>query len=148
MKLKYHVGCSKTGIFSEERPLPGGMGGPDMDKKKLEAWEELQLINEDTAAYNKRRKEIPKELDIYSKRTSKAADLVTVTLSHGDIILMDGYDIQKYLEHKVVPEGYLRFALTCRTVLEDHLKDNERPSYTVVEDTEVYHGPKVGGGGT
>ena len=70
----------------------------------------------------------------------KADDLVTITLGHGDIVLMEGYDIQKYLEHKVVPEGYLRFALTCRTVLEDHLKPEERSAYLEEEGREADSG--------
>jgi alkylated DNA repair dioxygenase AlkB len=143
MKAKHFVGCSKTGIFTEERPVPGSIDGERMYEKRLEKWEELQRIKKDTAAYNKRRKEIPKELGIFDKKTKKAQDLVTVTLSHGDIIIMDGYDIQKYLEHKVVPEGYLRFALTCRTVLPDHLKPEELPSYRVGEDPITYYGPKL-----
>lgn len=139
MKMKYHVGCSKTGIFTEEEPVPGGIEY----EKRLEIWKELQNLKGDTALYNQRRKEIPKELGIFDKRTKKAEDLVTITLSHGDIVVMDGYDIQKYLEHKVVPEGYLRFALTCRTVLGYHLKPEELPDYEVKKDDQTYDGPKI-----
>ncbi|KAK3715157.1 hypothetical protein LTR37_007367 [Vermiconidia calcicola] len=143
MKMKHYVGCSKTGVLTDDDkpPVPGGIGGPEMDEKRLKAWRELRGIKHDSRAYNQRRKEIPKELGLYEKRMKKADDLVTVTLSHGDIIIMDGYEIQKYLEHKVVPEGYLRFALTCRTVLPDHLKEEERPSYAVKEDEVTYDGP-------
>ncbi|KAK3722944.1 hypothetical protein LTR37_002089 [Vermiconidia calcicola] len=143
MKMKHYVGCSKTGVFTEECPKPGGIGGKEMYEKRLEAWEELEglKLKDDSRAYNQRRKEIPQELGLYEKRMKKADDLVTVTLSHGDIVIMDGYEIQKYLEHKVVPEGYLRFALTCRTVLPDHLKEEERPSYAVKEDEVTYDGP-------
>ena len=145
MKAKHYVGCSKTGILTEERPVPGSIDGEDMYNKRLAKWEELQALKvSDPAAYSKRRKELPKELGIFEKKMKKADDLVTVTLSHGDIIIMDGYDIQKYLEHKVLPEGYLRFALTCRTVLPDHLKPEELPSYTVEVDPITYDGPKLG----
>lgn len=140
MKAKHHVGCSKTGILTEEKPVPGSMDGSAMYEKRLAAWIELQKLKSDSVAYNKRRKELPKELGIFDKRTKKADDLVTVTLSHGDIMVMDGYDIQRYLEHKVVSEGYLRFALTCRTVLEDHLKPKERPDYVVQPDEGTYDG--------
>ncbi|KAK3050739.1 hypothetical protein LTR09_008105 [Extremus antarcticus] len=143
MKQKHFVGCSKTGIFTEEEPVVGGIDGPEMDEKRHNAWRTLQDLKGDGPTYNKRRKEIPKELGIYEKRTKKADDLVTVTLNHGDIILMEGYDIQKYLEHKVAPEGYLRFALTCRTVLENHLKEHEKPGYSVAVDPEEYEGPKI-----
>lgn len=140
MKMKHHVGCSKTGVFTEERPVPGGLCYP----QRLQAWNDVQPLKmTDSAAYARRRKEIPRELGIYEKRMKKAEDLVTVSLSHGDIILMDGYDIQKYLEHKVVPEDHLRFALTCRTVLENHLKPEERPDYVVERDEKVYNGPSM-----
>ena len=122
----------------EERPIPGSL---ELEKR-LEKWHELQQVKENSALYNQRRRELPKELGIFEKRAKKADDLVTVTLSHGDIVIMDGYDIQKYLEHKVVPEGYLRFALTCRTVLENHLKPEERPSYEVLPDQDTYDGPR------
>lgn len=145
MKIKHYVGCSKTGILTEERPVPGGFGGEEMYRARLEKWEELQSLKAhgDVATYTRRRKTIPKELGIFDNRMKKADDLVTVTLNHGDIVLMDGYDIQKYLEHKVVPEGRLRFALTCRTVLENHLKPEELPDYHVEPEaeTERYHGP-------
>ena len=143
IKSKHFVGCSKVGVFTEERPVPGGIDGAEMDRKRMEKWEELQTLKRDSVAYNKRRKEISKELGIFEKKMKKANDLVTVTLSHGDMIIMDGRDIQKYLEHKVVPEGYLRFALTCRTVLPDHLKSEERPVYKVEEDPITYNGPEL-----
>lgn len=140
MKTKHYVGCSKQGILVEEKPIAGSLEY----EKRLQAWTDLQeLKTTDSPAYNRRRKEIPKELGLYDKRMKKAEDLVTITLSHGDIVIMDGYDIQKYLEHKVVSEGYLRFALTCRTVLENHLKPEERPDYEVKVDEQTYDGPKV-----
>lgn len=132
MKSKHYTGCSKgTGILTADRPLPGSIEY----EKRLAAWQDLQLLKTtDRRQYEQRRKELPKELKIYEKRTKKAEDLVTITLNHGDIVLMEGYEIQQYLEHKVVPEGCLRFALTCRTVLPDHLEPHELPSYDVEPD--------------
>ncbi|RMY24208.1 hypothetical protein D0867_01534 [Hortaea werneckii] len=141
MKSKHFVGCSKTGVFTPDRPVPGGIDGKEMDERRLAAWNELQSLKEtDRAAYSRRLKEIPKKLGLYSKKGKQAPDLVTVTLNHGDIVLMEGYDIQKYLEHKVVPDAHLRFALTCRVVLENHLKPEERPGYAVGPDTYGYDG--------
>ena len=65
---------------------------------------------------------------------------MTLPNPHGDIVLMEGDDIQKYLEHKVVPDAHLRFALTCRVVLENHLKPEERPGYIVGPDDYGYDG--------
>ncbi|RMZ04124.1 hypothetical protein D0862_05408 [Hortaea werneckii] len=144
MKSKHYVGCSKTGVFTPDRPVPGGVDGKEMDAQRLAAWNELQSLKAtDRAAYSRRLKEIPKELGLYSKKGKLGPDLVSVTLNHGDIVLMEGYDIQKYLEHKVVPDAHLRFALTCRVVLENHLKPEERPGYTVGPDTYGYDGANL-----
>jgi hypothetical protein len=143
IKMKHYTGCSKTGLFTKQRPVPGSIAGKFEGKeltsqetyeKRLAAWEELQQLT--GPAYNTRAKEIPIELGLYEKRMKKADDLVTVTLNHGDIVLMEGYEIQNYLEHKVVPEQCLRFALTCRTILDDHLKPEERPPYGAEPDEE------------
>ena len=44
-------------------------------------------------------------------------DLVQLLLNHGDMVIMHGADIQKYMEHQVEARGCLRFALTSRHVL-------------------------------
>ncbi|KAF2764227.1 hypothetical protein EJ03DRAFT_332041 [Teratosphaeria nubilosa] len=138
MKAKYHFGCSKTGVFNQEKPIPGSV----KYDQRLKAWEELQTVS-DRSEYQRRLKALPKGLGIYADRNKKAGDLVNITLNHGDIVVMDGYDIQKYLEHKVAPEGFLRFALTCRTVLPNHLKPGELPPYEVREDDFGYDGSNV-----
>jgi hypothetical protein len=43
------------------------------------------------------------------------------------------------LEHQVEPTGSLRFALTCRTVLGNHLTADQQPKYDV-KAAEVYDG--------
>ncbi len=52
------------------------------------------------------------------------ADVLKVTLNHGDIIIMHGRDLQKYYEHAVKPYGTLRFALTCRHIDPDLVMKN------------------------
>ncbi|KAK0252165.1 hypothetical protein LTS09_012728 [Friedmanniomyces endolithicus] len=137
LKSKHFVGCSKSGLLTPERPVPGSLEY----EKRLQLWEEIQPLKEtNRAEYLKRIKEIPKEVGVYEKRNKNASDLVTITLGHGDMMVMHGYAIQRYLEHKVVPEGHLRFALTCRTVLEGHLKEWERPGYVVEADGIGYDG--------
>ncbi|TKA25292.1 hypothetical protein B0A50_06196 [Salinomyces thailandicus] len=144
MKQKHFVGCSKLGIFTPERPVSGGIDGKEMDEKRLAAWKELQTLKHtNKPQFAKRSKEIPQELGLYSKRNKTPSDLVTITLNHGDIVLMEGYEIQKYLEHKVMPESFLRFALTCRTVQEGHLKPEERPAYDVGPDDYGYDGSNL-----
>lgn len=43
-------------------------------------------------------------------------DVLKIILRHGDIMIMDGSDIQKYYEHQVEAHGKIRFAMTCRHV--------------------------------
>ncbi|KAK3109283.1 hypothetical protein LTR53_017627, partial [Teratosphaeriaceae sp. CCFEE 6253] len=137
MKAKHFFGCSKLGLLTPDRPVAGSV----QYAERLRLWEELQALKEtDKVAYQRRIREIPKELGVYEKRSSKVEDLVTVTLGHGDVVIMEGDEIQKYLEHRVVSEGHLRFALTCRTVLGHHLKEHERPEYEVGPDTIGYDG--------
>ncbi|KAF2159366.1 hypothetical protein M409DRAFT_30116 [Zasmidium cellare ATCC 36951] len=137
MKQKHFTGCSKTGILTPDRPLPGGYKHSEFYEKRLAAWNEIEALKDtNRSLYDKRRKALPQELGLYSNKSKLAPDAVTVTLNHGDIVLMEGYEIQQFLEHKVVPEGCLRFALTCRVVLPEHLKEGERPDYEVEADEE------------
>nr|POF17954.1 hypothetical protein CFP56_13365 [Quercus suber] len=145
MKSKYHVGCSKQGILTTEPPLPHCIGGDAMYQRRLAAWESLRPLKDwDPREYQRRLKTLPKDLGLYEKRNKKADDSIVVPLAHGDILLMDGYDIQKYLEHKVVAEDHLRFALTCRTVLPGHLSPAELPPYEVGPDAQGYEGGELG----
>jgi alkylated DNA repair dioxygenase AlkB len=43
-------------------------------------------------------------------------NILEFTLRHGDMVLMSGHNIQKYLEHGVSAIPGLRFALTCREI--------------------------------
>jgi hypothetical protein len=69
--------------------------------------------------------------------------ILSVILEHGDIMVMRGSKVQKFYEvtrystrqftalltiikHQVVPHGSLRFVLTCRHVLSEMVKPEER----------------------
>jgi len=67
------------------------------------------------------RRVLPLDLGIYNSHNKKADDAVVITLGYRDIVLMERQEIQKYVEHKVLSCGRLRFAITCRTVLPHHL---------------------------
>ncbi|KFY32355.1 hypothetical protein V493_00282 [Pseudogymnoascus sp. VKM F-4281 (FW-2241)] len=55
------------------------------------------------------------------------APILRVTLEHGDMVIMHGSGVQQYYEHEVVPNGSLRFALTCRYIRSETLSsDAER----------------------
>ena len=160
VKAKYYGHTSNTGVFTFEEPLPlpilqssgytSGFRGKNKNKQKpckdthegrYAAWEELKHLKEagDSAGFRKRGKELSKELEL---RKVPAEPLLSFHLTHGDIVIMVGEDIQKYLEHQVEPTGSLRFALTCRTVLGNHLPADELPKYEVA-DAELYNGSTI-----
>lgn len=160
VKAKYYGHTSNTGVFTFEEPLPlpilessgytSGFRGKNKNKQKpckdtyegrYAAWEELKHLKEagDSAGFRKRGKELSKELEL---RKVPAEPLLSFHLTHGDIVIMVGEDIQKYLEHQVEPTGSLRFALTCRTVLGNHLSPDDLPKYEV-GDAELYNGSAI-----
>jgi alkylated DNA repair dioxygenase AlkB len=158
IKAKYFGHVSNTGCFTYEEPLPlpalnsSGYTSGFRGKKTLKpckdthegrhaAWQELKQLKEagDGAGFRKRSKELSKELEL--KRTA-GEPILTFHLTHGDIVIMVGEDIQKFLEHQVEPTGSLRFALTCRTVLGNHLPPDQLPKYEVA-DAELYDGSVI-----
>lgn len=162
VKAKYHSQVSSTGVFTYEKPLPlpvleSSMRGlkskpktktntppkcyKETHARRVAAWEELQQLKAsgDSAAFRERSKEVAKELKLKKKA---ALPLLSFYLTHGDIVMMEGEDIQKYLEHQVEPSGNLRYALTCRTILKNHLTPDQLPKYKVMEG-EVYDGSYI-----
>ena len=160
IKAKYFGHTSNTGVFTYEEPLPlpvlessgytSGFRGKnkkapkpckDTHEGRYAAWEELKHLKQvgDSAGFRKRGKELSKELEL---RKVAGEPILTFHLTHGDIVIMVGEDIQKFLEHQVEPTGSLRFALTCRTVLDNHLPPDELPKYEV-GDAEMYNGSAI-----
>jgi hypothetical protein len=64
-------------------------------------------------------------------------------LGHGDVVVMHEAEIQKYYEHAVEHAGKLRFALTCRYIDPESLKEGDRPGYVVEADEGGYDGAKL-----
>lgn len=157
VKAKYYSQVSKTGVFTYEKPLPlpvlesSHQGfkpktkGADALKEgyaaRVAGFEELKKLKDagNTAEFRKRSKELATKLKL---RRVQAQPLLSFHLTHGDIVIMEGEDIQKFLEHQVDPCGNLRFALTCRTILENHLTPDQLPQYNVGE-AEVYDGSGI-----
>jgi hypothetical protein len=108
----------------------------------LAAWNELQdpRANGDMANFRARSKVLSKELQL---KRRDAETLLSFHLTHGDIVVMEGEDIQKFVEHAVEPHGHLRFAMTCRTILPSHLTPDQVPQYEVLPDSEGYDGAAI-----
>ncbi|KAF2139183.1 uncharacterized protein K452DRAFT_290280 [Aplosporella prunicola CBS 121167] len=137
MKEKHYNGVSKAGVMVTDKPMPGC----EKYSERLAAWQELEALKatggeEAAATYKQRVKALPKELGLKAK--GNARDVVTLQLRHGDVMLMHGADIQKYYEHAVVPDGALRFALTCRYIDPMSLSEDIRPH--VGPDSQPYDG--------
>ncbi|KAF2656445.1 hypothetical protein K491DRAFT_757547 [Lophiostoma macrostomum CBS 122681] len=138
MKGKYFNGVSRGDTYNDKPPVP-----------LCKAYHErMRLVNElavlkatDTKAYKARLKKIPKELGL-NRGTAK--DALDLTLGHGDIVIMDGEDLQKFYEHAVEHAGKLRFALTCRHIALESLKEKDKPTYEVEPDEGFYDGSLVG----
>ncbi|GAA5976239.1 hypothetical protein JCM10908_005427 [Rhodotorula pacifica] len=58
--------------------------------------------------------------DGVKRRSNSSRVALKIRLKHGDIMLMEGEEMQRQFEHKVEPEG-LRFAATARFIGSDHL---------------------------
>ncbi|MCJ1383484.1 hypothetical protein MMC17_006598 [Xylographa soralifera] len=107
MKSRYFTGLTKGGNYDPLEPvLPGSF---------LEG--ERQALNAlwgtaTPAQFDQMRK------GLYSscKMPRNGPVLLTMQLSHGDIVVMHGDEMQKYYEHQVVSSGKMRFGLTCRRV--------------------------------
>ncbi|KAK2001110.1 hypothetical protein LX36DRAFT_629421 [Colletotrichum falcatum] len=57
----------------------------------------------------------------YSVKEKKVLQL---TIFHGDLVVMHGTRIHQAYLHKVVPKGKRRFALTCRKIVLENIKDD------------------------
>jgi alkylated DNA repair dioxygenase AlkB len=139
MKTRHYNGSSTAGIYDDACPLPGC--------QQFDARAALQpsldaLKASDPKAYRARLKQIPKELKL--KTSGNAKDVLRMELGHGDVVVMHGAEIQKYYEHAVEHAGKLRFALTCRYIDPESLKEEDRAGYIVGPDDGEYDGSKLG----
>lgn len=139
MKATHYHGASNAGVFNDAPPKPGCY----KYEERLGVMDELATLKNsgNGAEYRARLKTLPKELEL--KRAGNARDAITMTLGHGDIVIMHGAEIQKYYEHSVEHAGKLRFALTCRYIDPKSLKDADKPTYVVGPDTGFYDGSKL-----
>lgn len=93
MKAKHYFGVTKTGLYVEDKPIPGCL----QYEARQATNEELQgLVSTDRAAYKARVKELPDELGL--KLKGHASPVMSLHLAHGDIVIMHGEEIQKYFE--------------------------------------------------
>lgn len=139
VKSKHWNGMSASGILNQKRPLPNTPRYPE----RLQAYEKLQsTVASSSTNGNQALKQIATDLGL-EDNTRARKPWIRMRLSHGDIVIMHGRDIQEYLEHQVDPMGVLRFGLTARTILPGHLKPEEMPSYHVIPDDGYYDGSGI-----
>ncbi|ORY17231.1 hypothetical protein BCR34DRAFT_583702 [Clohesyomyces aquaticus] len=138
MKQRHYNGVSTAGVYDDAKPLPGCRKYTE----RLAVQTELAALKtKDGKAYRARLKTLPKELGL--RASGQAKDAVTLTLGHGDVVVMHGAEIQKYYEHSVDHAGKLRFALTCRYIDPVSLKEADRPTYEVEKDPGEYDGARL-----
>jgi alkylated DNA repair dioxygenase AlkB len=142
LKQKHHLGVSNAGIYTDTPPLPGCLQYDARHRLVSELSDLKARVS--PSKYRKRLKQIPKELGL--KASGNAKDVLTMRVAHGDVVLMHGEALQRYYEHSVEHAGKLRFAMTCRYIDPDSLKEGERPGYVVGEDEGGYDGSLLGRG--
>lgn len=141
VKSKHWTGMTKSGQFVNARPLPGTANF----EARTNCYEELNDdLDEGETPKAERLRKLAFELHLQDNLRDRKPWL-RLRLSHGDVVVMHGRQVQEYFEHQVDPLGTLRFALTCRTILPDHLKEEELPGYEVLPDDGHYDGSKIAG---
>ena len=74
------------------------------------------------ADFNKARVELYKS---QRRQPQTCPVLVDLKLSHGDIVIQHGVDLQKFYEHKVACDKELRFAMTARYIKPENIPASE-----------------------
>lgn len=136
MQEKYYKGYTNAGSVDSLPPIPGGINYPE----RKEAYNELKKLKEsgNQAAYTAKRRSLPKELGLDKAKQKSAPEVLKLKLYHGDVVVMHGDLLQSYYLHCVEPKAKRRFAFTCRDILENHLKEEEKPGYEVTKDEIGY----------
>ncbi|KAI9843294.1 MAG: hypothetical protein M1837_006509 [Sclerophora amabilis] len=128
MKSKYYTGFTKGGAYyTASPPIPGSI--------KYEERKEAHAMLDGVRSQAERQKigeKILKKLQLDNKRRN-CPPLVTMNLRHGDIVIMHGFNLQKYYEHAVESQETIRFALTCRYVDPRSVKPELRPRPDVAD---------------
>ncbi|OQE23857.1 hypothetical protein PENSTE_c008G01386 [Penicillium steckii] len=109
MKGKYYSGLQKNGNLLKEDPVLPGCDQYDARKGLRDQFRQ-GIITE--KQYDEERLKI---LDKYKA----PPPIIKMETHHGHLIVMHGDSLQKYYEHRVEPQGDLRFAITAR-----HIREN------------------------
>lgn len=97
---KHVTGSSPAGIFTDSMPLPFT---ERYEERKVEFEKLRQLPNKPT---DKQKKEIASRLGLRKPKPGKDRKaFLKLRLGHGDIVIMHGEDIQKYLLVSITPES-------------------------------------------
>jgi len=119
MKLRYFSGFSdkQRTRYDPKTPIIDGCWKPE-ERRRLN---ELARTGISSQALNDEAKRVLK-----CKGTPALAPaLLELRLKHGDLLVMNGADLQKYYEHEAMPMEGLRFCLTCRGIKRDMLPEDQ-----------------------
>ncbi|MCJ1389057.1 hypothetical protein MMC18_001911 [Xylographa bjoerkii] len=109
MKGRYFTGLTKGGAYDHKEPvLPGSF--LETERRSLNTLH--SRVSE--SKFDAMRKTV---YSTSKHRTPRnGPPILTMHLSHGDIVIMHGAEMQKYYEHQIVSSGKMRFGLTCRYI--------------------------------
>ncbi len=92
MKKVHYTGCNRGGLYRESvRPVPGCR----LYKQRLEYYEAGDSMTSKQRAAQNRKFE--------KEKNQNAPAAITLTLKHGDILIMHGAPIQTYYEVSMIP---------------------------------------------
>ncbi|CAI7676357.1 unnamed protein product [Penicillium manginii] len=135
MKAKYFAGLRKSdkGSTSLTKYDPVLIGCHDYERRKaLKDQYDQGLFTEDQ--YDAERRKILRPM-------TDAPPIIKMELHHGHMVVMNGQNLQKYYEHKVVPDGGLRFAVTARHIKEQGIKAEDiRMGQYILPPGQAYNG--------
>ncbi|CAG8955754.1 hypothetical protein HYFRA_00011620 [Hymenoscyphus fraxineus] len=103
-------------------PVKGNKDEKDEKDEKDKKDEKDEKDNKDDKDGEDEEADVPAGKDSKSSKTTHKADMLRIILDHGDIMVMDGPDVQVHYEHKVESHGRLRYAMTCRHIDIDTLE--------------------------
>ena len=118
MKDRYYKGLTKTGKYDPKEFVPPGAALEEERKELNKLYGTIPNADFDAL----RRKMYTDNKD---KLKKPSPVMVTVKLLHGDMIIMNGPEMQKFYVHKVESTGKVRFALTCRHVKKEFVEESQ-----------------------
>jgi len=118
MKERYYKGLTKADKYDPKELVPPGAALEEERKELNKLYGTISNVD-----FNKLRLKMYE--DNRDKLRKSSPIFVTVNLLHGDMIIMNGPEMQKFYVHKIESTGKVRFGLTCRHVKKEFVEPSQ-----------------------